>query len=225
MAEGSNHRIAEELSRRAILAFAAEGDPHAVHHTVQITSLGGSGTTALSDSFMEGGLDLPPGPGQWPHKHKRTPPAADAVPPGYRVVYPISDPRDAVLSVFRRGIQGGHWRALWDADETHTAPPALEDLDTFLAAGVDEFGMLEHLQGWIDHPVGYPVMFVRFDLIDTAWDEVAAFVGLPADHPPVRYRERASDWRARPAEVRDRLEAMYEPVAALIESFPATRVI
>lgn len=224
-AQRRQHAVVEALSKRAIEDFVAQGDPYAIRHTVQVTSLGGSGTTALSASFIAAGLDLPPGPGQWPHKHLRNPPAAADVPEGFRVIYPISDPRDAVLSVFRRGIQDGHWRALRGIDPEVPTPSMLADLDAFLATGEDGFDLLGHLTRWIDHPPGYPVMFVRFDLIDSGWDDVAAFAGLPQSHPRVRYETRASDWRTESPEVRARLEEIYDPVAELIASFPATKVI
>lgn len=217
--------IAAALARQAIVDHIAKGDPLAIRHRVQITSFGGSGTTALTNSFAAAGLDLPPGPAQWPHKHMRRPPTADDVPDGFRVVYPVGDPRDAVLSVFRRGIQDGHWRALHYIPPEVPSPDGLATLTSFLERGVDEFALLDHLRGWIAHPGGYPVMFVRFDLIDEAWDELARFVGLPARHPPVTLRSRASDWRASPPEVRDRLDAMYGELAALIDTFPPTQVI
>jgi hypothetical protein len=221
------HAIAKALAEAAIDDFVGKGDPYAIRHRVQVTSLGGSGTTAITASFLEAGLDLPPGPAQWPHKHLRRPPVADEVPDGFRVVYPVGDPRDAVLSVFRRGIQDGHWRALHlESLEADTATPTrLADLDTFLDAGIDDFELTDHLRGWLDHPPGYPVMFVRFDLIDEAWDELASFVGLPPDHPRISFEARASDWRATPPAVRDRIDEMYGELAAFIDSFPAVRVV
>lgn len=224
-AEKHDLAIAAALSRRAIDDFAAKGDPYAVSHTVQLTSFGGSGTTALTRSFVDARLDLPPGPAQWPHKHLREPPSGDDVPAGFRVVYPLSDPRDAVLSLFRRGIQDGHWRWLRRVEPTVATPESLTDLEHFLAAGIDEFDLADHVDRWRAHPPGYPVMFVRFDRIDEVWDRLAEFVGLPEGHPPVAYRARASDWRSEPPEVREPLHALYGDLAAQIESRPPMEVI
>ena len=147
------------------------------------------------------------------------------VPDGFRVVYPVGDPRDAVLSVFRRGIQVGHWRALHlTQDGVGDPPDSLESLDAFLAAGVDEFDLAGHLDGWFDHPPGYPVMFLRFDLIEDAWDELAAFVGLPDSVEPIRYEARHSDWRSTPTEVREPLDEIYGDLAARIDAFPAVQI-
>ncbi|GJM37016.1 MAG: hypothetical protein DHS20C19_03830 [Acidimicrobiales bacterium] len=210
---------------KVISEHGASSDPFALPHTVQLTSFGGSGTTALTDTFVEAGLDLPRGPGQWPHKHLRRPPAAEEVPEGFRVVYPVSDPRDAVLSLFRRSFQLGHWKAM------HVTPAGLGDpplslcsLDDFLGAGVDEFGLADHLRGWFDHDGDYPVMFLRFDLIDDAWDELAEFVGLPDTIVPLRYETRHSDWTRTPPEIRGPLDAMYGDLAREIADFPAVQI-
>ena len=219
-----NARIAEAVAAEAIETFAAQGDPFAFHHTVQITSLGGSGTTALTKVMEDEGLDLPRGPAQWPHKHMRRAPEAGEVPDGFRVLYPVGDPRDTVLSIFRRGIQAGHWRALLHNDPEIPVPASLESLDTFLAAGVDEFDLAGHFAGWFDHPPGYPVMFLRFDFIDDVWDEVAAFVGLADSVEPVRHRPRTSDWRAEPAPIRDALDALYGELAARIDALPPIEI-
>ena len=45
-----------------------------VRHTVQVTSFGGSGTTALADHLLAAGVDLPATPGYFPFKHQRIPP-------------------------------------------------------------------------------------------------------------------------------------------------------
>lgn len=221
------HRALEEaLAGRALEEFKALGDPMEVHHRVQITSFGGSGTTALTKSFVEAGLDLPRGPGQWPHKHLRSPPTADEVPDGFRVVYPLGDPRDAVLSVFRRGIQIGHWRALHEGTMNNDeAPPSLESLERFVAGGVDEFALADHFEGWTRHPPGYPVMFVRFELIEQAWDELAEFVGFAPDHPRIRYESRNSDWRSEPEPIRSVLDHLYSDLAAGIAAMPAAWIV
>lgn len=222
---GHDQRLGDPRIAAALRAFRAQGDPYAVRHTVQLTSFGGSGTTALTDSFQAAGLDLPPGPGQWPHKHTRRPPHGDAVPSDFRVVYPVGDPRDAVLSVFRRGYQWGHWRALHDVDEQTETPAFLDSLDAFLARDQDEFALEAHFDAWLAHPAGYPVMVVRFDRIDEVWDELRRFVGLPADHPRVTYRPRHSDWSSTEPGVRARLDELYGSLAARIDELPATMVV
>lgn len=218
-------RFDSRALEKAIIEHGASGDPFGFPHTVQITSFGGSGTTSLTKAFVEAELDLPRGPGQWPHKHLRRPPAADEVPEGFRVVYPVGDPRDAVLSLFRRSYQVGHWQAMNATPGGLGDPPrSLRSLGDFLEAGVDEFGMADHLEGWFDHGGDYPVMFLRFDLIEDGWDELAAFVGLPATIVPLRYETRHSDWRGTPPEVRGPLDTMYGELARRIADFPAVQI-
>lgn len=220
-----DHALAIALSRKAILEYVAQGDPFAVPHTVQITSCGGSGTTALTDNFVDAGLSLPRGPGQWPHKHQRVPPAADVVPEGFRVVYVLGDPRDAVLSVFRRGIQVGHWTGLHHYGEDVPVPAALDSLAAFVEKGEDLFALDDHVQQWLDHPPGYPVMFLRFNRVDEAWDDVAEFVGLPHGTPRLSFESRHSDWRSEAPVVRDMLDSLYGGLAERIDQMPASMIV
>ena len=210
-----------ELERR-IQDYLDEVGYYAVHHTVQLTSFGGSGTTALGEHLAGLGADLPTSPGMWPFKHGRTPPAADQVPPGYRVVYLLGDPRDAVLSVFRRSLQVGHYRGLRDGEPDEAAAARLADVATFLDAGVDDFELADHLDRWWDHPSGYPVLFVRFDRLEAAWPTVCEHVGLPADAAPLAVAARHSDWRSLPDAQRRSIDAMYGELAARIAELPAT---
>lgn len=223
-------------------AYVAEHDLFSIHHTVQITSFGGTGTTALCDHLMGLGVDIQPGPAHWPFKHARDAPTADEVPEGFRVVYLVGDPRNAVVSLFRRSYQVGHalgmhldWR---DARRRHRAglpgrdpgtprmPPAraarLTSLPTYLAAGVDDFDFAGHLDGWRDHPAGYPVLFVRYEHLGDRWSEVCDFVGLDASHPPLEIRPRASDWTALPRHQRGQLQRLYGDLAARVEALPPT---
>jgi hypothetical protein len=200
-------------------------DALAIQHTVQVTSFGGSGTTALCAHLLDAEVDLQPGPAQWPFKHRRQTPTAQEVPEGFRVLYLVGDPRDAVLSVFRRGIQDGHYRGLREEAPPPDVAERLRSIETFVAAGVDDFLLADHVHGWLHHPPGYPVMVMRYDDLGVIWPEVAAFIGLPADWPALEIRSRASDWRDQPAPIRDGLTAMYGDLAELIESLPPVQVI
>src|SRR5690606_30273635 len=100
--------------RAGLQRYAETTDPYLIDHTVQVTSFGGSGTTALCNKFLDAGVDLQKGPAQWPFKHRRVPPTVDEVPDGFRVVYVVGDPRDAVVSIFRRNLQLGHYESLHD---------------------------------------------------------------------------------------------------------------
>lgn len=210
--------------KRAIRAqlqrFKAEhGTLRRVSHTTQMTSFGGSGSTALSAYLRELGVDLPRTPGEFPFKHQRKPPGAESVPEGFRVVYPHADPRDAVLSIFGRGIAGGHYRGLRMRPPPPEVEPHLSSLEAFLEAGVDEFRLEDHVERWMQ-PQPYPVMFVRYEALESAWPELRDFLELPSGTPCLERRPRASDWRSLPPSTRERLDALYGPLAKVLGALP-----
>ena len=215
----------DRLVARGIEELVRTSDPFSVTHTVQVTSFGGSGTTALCRHLLDAGVDLQTGPGQWPFKHQRHPPHADEVPEGFRVLYPVGDPRDAVLSVFRRHLQVAHYRALVGKEPDTGAYQRLENLETFIAGDTDAFALAEHLQGWLDHPPGYPVLFIRYDRLSEVWNDVCTFVGLAPDQSPLPVRTGKSDWRSSPPTVRRRLNSLYGELAARIDALPPAQLI
>jgi hypothetical protein len=220
-----DRRQREAFSDEMLKRLAQSPEMATVRHTVQVTSFGGSGTTALYEHFQAGGADIPATVGQFPFKHQRVPPADGEVPPGYRVVYLYADPRNAVVSLFRRGFQGAHYRGM----QLRTPTPAIEerliDLDHFLAAGIDDFEIADHVERWqARNPRTYPVMFLRFDQLPNVWSAVRDFVGLPADYPCLEMRTRASEWQALPAVDRDRLEVMYGDLAGRLAAEPDVEV-
>ncbi|NNE73110.1 MAG: hypothetical protein HKN26_05555, partial [Acidimicrobiales bacterium] len=201
--------------------YVAHNDPYLIDHTVQITSFGGVATTALTAYLIDHGLSLPKGPGQWPFKHHRVAPQAADVPDGFRVIYVVGDPRNAVLSLFRRNYQVGHYRSMQEgAEVTAVVAETLESLDSYLAADRDVFDIAGHVAAWRNHPPGYPVMFLRHEYLHDVWPGVMEFVGLDRASEPLPRRERASNWRDQPAEVQARLEALLGDVAREIESWP-----
>lgn len=207
-----------------LAAYADDHDAYRIDHTVQITSFGGSGTTALCAHLLSLGVDLQKGPAQWPFKHRRYPPRADEVPEGFRVVYIVSDPRDAIVSIFRRNYQVGHWTTLNEREPSDETLRRLVDLDTFLDAGRDEFALADHFSRWRAHDPGYPVMFLRYDDLGDVWSRVASFVGLAPTQPALPTRERHSDWRALPPERRQQLEALYGDLARTIDELPPVEI-
>jgi hypothetical protein len=205
-----NDAIADEMLDR----LERSRDLAVVHHTVQVTSFGGSGTTALADHLLAAGVDLPTTPGFFPFKHQRVPPRAAAVPAGFRVVYPFGDPRNAVVSVFRRGFQGGHYRGMQLRRPVPEVEQRLVSLETFLDAGIDDFGIEDHFDHWFNRSErGFPVLFVRFDDLPHAWPVLADFVSLPRDAPGLAVRGRASEWQSLPPLLRSRIDEMFGPLA------------
>jgi hypothetical protein len=200
-------------------------DMATVRHTVQVTSFGGSGTTALYDHLIAAGIDVPQTVGQFPFKHQRVPPARGDVPDGFRVVYLFGDPRNAVVSVFRREYQGGHYRGMRLQEPTPDVERRLTDLDHFLDGGVDEFEIADHFDRWyLRDARSYPVMFLRYEDLPTAWPLVRDFVGLPTDDPCLELWERKSEWQRLPEPAQMRLEEMYGEFARRLAALPAVHV-
>ena len=155
------------------------GDPYRIDHTVQVTSFGGAGTTALLDHLIAAGADLQKGPAQWPFNHWRWPPASADVRDGFRRRSTSERPSGRGLSIFRRDLQLGHYAALHDAEPDPEIAERLADLETFLHVGVDHFGLADHVSRWSEHPSGYPVLFVHYDDLETPPQRLA--IGNPGD--------------------------------------------
>ena len=187
-----------EMVARQIDAYVAEHGPiDRVLHTVQVTSFGGSGSTALSAHLVAAGVDIPKTPGEFPFKHQRFPPAAADVPEGFRVLYPFADPRNAMLSIFRRSYGIGHYRGLHLRSPDAAAAARLASLDAFLAGGIDDFELEDHVERWLT-PREYPVMFVRYESLPRVWSTVREFVGIDRPVPCLEMHERASEWKSLP---------------------------
>jgi hypothetical protein len=206
---------------------ARSGDPRRINHTVQITSYGGSGTTAICDYLSDAGVDLPRTPDYFPFKHQRNPPSPEKVPEGFRAVYVYGDPRDVVVSLFRRGLQLGQYR--WSHGGWRGPSPEvrqrLSSLESFLEAGIDELGLEDHLDRWLTRdPSGYPVLFVKYESLAEAWPTVRDFVGLAPSHPCLPLLPRESDWSSLPDDLRERLDRMYEGLVRRISAMPAAYI-
>ncbi len=218
--------MADEQALDAYLAeYAKRPDAFDVDHTVQITSYGGTGTTALYRTFIDGGLSIPKGPGQWPFKHRRIAPEASEVPDGFRVIYLIGDPRDAVVSLFRREYQVGHYQALHEQLLDPSMAESMSSIEAFTAKGEDHFALADHFNGWRNHPGGYPVMILRYEYVVSVWREICEFVDLDVDLPPPTWRKRRSDWTTLESPTRERLDGMYSALAKRVEALEPVQIV
>ncbi len=214
------------ISRAVFDALDGTGDPLAIHHTVQVTSFGGSGTTALCEHLAEAGVDLPGTPGYFPFKHQRVPPDTAQVPDGYTAVYLVGDPRDAIVSIFRRGFQIGHYIAMRMALPSERVESHLSTLEAFLDAGTDEFALESHFEAWTDaHDRGYAILVVRLDKLSEGWPALVERLPIPRDTPPPPTVTRSSDWRSLPSQMRKRVDEMYGALAARVESLAPVHIV
>lgn len=214
----------QEALRHLLDEWARDRDPWEVHHTVQVTSFGGSGTTALIDHLRALGLGLPESPGQWPFKHQRHPPDPAAVPRDFRVIYLLGDPRDAVVSLFRRDYQHGHFAGMHGREPGPTEAATLQNLDSFLAGATDLYDIEGHLDAWRHRAAGYPVLFIRYEALETHWVEVSRYVGLAEGAPALPFRARASSWRALAPTERAQINHIYGDLAERISAMPQVQL-
>ncbi|MCP9237070.1 sulfotransferase domain-containing protein [Lewinella sp. JB7] len=207
------------LKRRAIRRFR-------VRHTLQVSSFGGAGTTLLTNFLQRHGADLPDQRGaRWaPWKHMSAPPENRVVPSGFRAIYVIGDPRDALLSVFRRGYQHAHvqlmegrvheWDFTWKLTE-------------YLAEGRELFGFGEHFDRWVRSDRNYPILVVKYDALWDNLPEIIRFAGLPEsvlqDFP--ERKPRATDRQHYPPEITARVDRMLGELAERIDRYPDFSII
>ena len=196
------------------------------HHTVQVTSFGGAGTSMLCRFLERNGADLPRtvAPNNvekdWaPWKHMRTPPPDQWVPDDFRAIYVVSDPRNAVVSVFRRGYQYAHAQRIDGAVEQFY--PSM-DLSEYLTLGTDPFRLEDHFEQWTKCNRDYPILIVKYDRLWDRIEKIVEFAGLSDDvkHDFPERRARSSDWQDLPEPEKTRIDDLLGPLARKIRSLP-----
>jgi hypothetical protein len=211
----------QAIARVMLVQEAEQFESEGIDHTVQVTSFGGCGTTALYEYLGAAGCNIPKTFGHFPFKHQRMPPDPASVPEGFRVVYLYGDPRNAVLSIFRREAQYGHYRGMRLADPPADSGARLASIDAFLEGGVDEFQLEDHFERWWGNgSASVPVLFVEYEQLADVWPTVRDFVGLPADYPCLDWRPRSSDWQALSRTRQEQLDRMYGGLVERISSLP-----
>lgn len=193
--------------------------PDDVSHIVQVTSAGGAGTSALLYHLHMAGLPLPRTPDWMPYKHQLRPPEPEEVPAGFRAIFMLADPRDAVVSLFRRGFQLDHPNL--PEDRSRFDAFRLRRLRWWILGRRDLFAMDEQLDNWLGARI--PVLFVGHPSVGTRWDVVARFIGHP-DLPPPQWRPRRSNWDEEHPILRAGLDRIHRPLADRIASLPPVSV-
>jgi hypothetical protein len=151
--------------------------------------------------------------GDWaPWKHMRYPPCDHTVQRSFRALYVVADPRDAILSVFRRGYQHWHIQRLdgdvsgWDYSW---------NLEKFLLSGHDHFRLRDHFDNWVKARRSYPIMVLKYHALWEHLSEVFKFFGVPLawlERFPQR-EARKVNWRSEAKEVQDALNNLYGDLA------------
>lgn len=179
-----------------------------------VASFGGVATTALLHYVREYRTANDPRDSDG-LKHLVIPPVS--LNAGAKYVYVYGDPRNAVLSLFRRDFQHPHSVKLRRYRRGAPAPIPWEcTLEEYLSAGVDKFHFRDHFYNWYeDYLSAVPTMFIRYDALHANAESVLDFLDIPMTEidgfPP--YKARESDLSRLDAETRRMLDAMYRDFA------------
>lgn len=130
---------------------------------VYVCSFGGVGSTTLVNFLSQQGLTVNLLSDVDGYRHLHKPPKALPT-AGTRVVYLYGNPLEAVCSHYRRG-----W-AYHQASKTNPRLSGLVRHDLFpktfveyYTQGVDLFGLESHLRSWLNDPVDYDILFVKYE--------------------------------------------------------------
>jgi len=103
-----------------------------------------------------------------------------------RVVLLVADPRETVLSLFRRGYSdampaklASHHRTPREYSQFVADNRRSLSFEAFLEAGVDSFGFEQHWNDWSCRTHPRPTMIVRYEHIPEALPSLLEFLGLP----------------------------------------------
>lgn len=174
------------------------------------------------------------------HLHDRDP--AGIPVDGRNHIYLFSDPRDAILSFFKRRAQrhdrhdffarpeDAAMRARPDPDwvikhlkNLGGDPASIDpdwDLDDYLRqATQDVFGLEAHLDNWRRAAQDRPVLFVRYETLWQHEDALKALLGRPQAHLPT-FIPRTADWRSEPALTQHGLDRLMGGLAARLNALP-----
>lgn len=207
-----------------------------VRHTLQITSAGGAGTTMLYRFAEAASLDIysPSDGGGYSSdyglwKHRRHPITRADYPKiktriDYRVVYLVSNPYNAVYSLFRRGFH------LWALERLEVPKHQACKLDRnwtlhdYLDHGEDLFGMEDHVRNWTERPIdkNYPILVLKYERIEWNKDVLLNFMRVPEDrkHLFPKLGERESNFRALSTRHQNSMHKIYGRLAEYIDSLP-----
>lgn len=180
-----------------------------------MASMGGVGSTALARHI--GSIA-----DKTPREHAYSP-ALFAGERNLHLGYIYGNPYNAVLSVFRRGYQEMHARAMNAGSDTPATDLAGVDLEAYLERGVDEFRIARQFDNWVSgHGAEQPIILIKYETLGRNIDEVLRFFDVKA---PFVVKERKSSWKDQPAHIRAGLEKIHGPLMERIEAMPEIQIV
>ena len=178
-------------------------------------SMGGVGSTALARHI--GSIS-----DKTEREHAFSPSVYDSF-DQLRMGYMIGNPYNSVLSIFRRGYQQMHVKAMHANSGTKPANLRGMTLEEYLERGVDEFFIERQFNNWVNNSnPKHPTIIIRYELLGENIDQILNFFG---NDKPFPVKSRKSSWIDQPAHIKKGLEAIYGPLNAKIEGMPGIQII
>ena len=157
----------------------------------------------------------------WYHlelKHCPTPPTH--LRHAFKAVYLFGDPRNALVSIYRRKLQNVHYFNIFQKQSADLP----QTLDLFLERGEDIFGFESHFLSWTNSSAtqrSFPILFVNSDYL---WDNLSYlfdYLEVPRKSRnsfPCR-RPRESSWEGLSATQREQINSIFGNVTDTIKNF------
>lgn len=130
-----------------------------------------------------------------------------------KIVYVYGDPRNQLLSFFRRGFMRAPYT------HCHHVRGNVEDisvlpewtLESYLENGVDYYDLSGHLSGWLNYNQRcYEIMFVRYEAMADKMMDILQFMDIPLMPNGFEFRARSSDWTALPDKHQEQITDMFK---------------
>jgi hypothetical protein len=147
-----------------------------------------------------------------------------------KAIYLVSDPRETVLSLFRRNyamnmltkLRTQHSTPQEYSQALEASKPEIESLAEFLSNGKDLFGFEQHWRNWQTAGLRFPVMFVRFEALHRSFDRILEYLELPEELEKSfpAWRPRASKLDSLTERENEQLDRIYRSLAEQIIDGP-----
>ena len=186
----------------------------------RIVSIGGVGSTSLVTHLEDGDKDRIWGHSR--HLHCWEPELLPEVKKGLEVkaCFIFGDPFPSVQSVFRRGLQKRHERAMTRSIKGYRTKLRKDTtLLEYLQGDVDRFFLGRHMKNWVEYPgTKVKILAVRYEALGEHIHEILSF--LECDRP-FEVRPRTSRTENQSPEIQAGLETLYGEVRAYVQSLPS----
>lgn len=152
--------------------------------------------------------------------HRRSPAIAGGQ--DQRILYVFGDPRNQLLSFFRRGFMKVPYQHCQhvSGEVNYLAAKQSWTIDEYLQEEYDAYKIREHLLGWLAHyERRYSIMFVRYEALakPTVNAAMCEWVGQLT---PFKFKPRTSDYNTLTDTQRQAINRMFGQAMVMIDKLP-----